>query len=204
MPGSLGSRKRDNSVELAAGIDFLPLAPRSATSRADRTASSRGAIEEDADVGFRVEQDHCIGADGDDRRDGHGHPGEYARAPDAAGAASSTSPPGAEGGAATAAAPPRRHRPDPSRSTSTWRRPMRNARRADRQGLPAMPHLRRRASQTRSAPICSASSDRRTSPRCPATQFSSALSKIKDKKWDAGQAERLALQAAAIRPAAPR
>src|SRR5204862_2374616 len=76
MPGSSARRKRDNSVEPMAGI-------RSSAARGAAGQRSSATLEEsrrDADAVFRVEQDHCIGADRNDRRDGRRHSRQRDRA----------------------------------------------------------------------------------------------------------------------------
>ena len=126
MPGSCARRKRDNSIWSRRGeSDFLPDPAR---------------WDEDVDVVFRVEQDHCLGADRDDRRDGRRDPVEHAGRSQTSWKSRSTSWPGRRRPAPAAAGAGRR---SSSRSRRCWPRPTPStARRTPRSAKCAIPSTR--------------------------------------------------------------
>ena len=154
------------------------------------------------DVVFRVEQDHCIGPDRDDHRDGRGHPGGPARS-----SRSELEKPvymrGRRRGQTAAA----RQEAARCRRTRADRAAARQGRseegRAGRQGLHRSATPSTRAGRTRSARICWASS-RSTIAAVAELPVLRGAASAQGRKMGSGKTQQMALQAAEPLPKAPR
>ncbi len=174
-------RKRDISIELSAERKSIFSATRE---------GRRGV-----DVVFRVEQDHRLGSDGDDRRDGVGDPCAVSwSARSAWKSRSSRRRVRADCGTPRRATAPR---PGPSRSGRCSPRPIRRkASRSPRSALHATPSTR--AALTRSARTSWEVTGRERSPSVPGLPVLLGAGSPQRREVGPGEAQRMAVEAASL------